>query len=45
MYVDKIGFEVLTALDMKSSVFWDITPCSLVKVGGRFGGRYRLYLQ
>jgi hypothetical protein len=22
-------FEVLTALVMKSSVFWDITPCSL----------------
>jgi hypothetical protein len=25
------GFEVPTATAMKSSVFWDITPCSLVK--------------
>jgi hypothetical protein len=24
-------FEVLTAVIMKSSVFWDITPCSPVK--------------
>jgi hypothetical protein len=24
------GFEVLTAVVMKSSVFWDITPCTLV---------------
>jgi hypothetical protein len=22
-----LGFEVLTAVVMKSSVFWDITPC------------------
>jgi hypothetical protein len=22
------GFEVLTALVMKSTIFWDITPCS-----------------
>jgi predicted membrane protein len=25
-----VGFEVLTAVVMKSSVFWDITPCSLL---------------
>jgi hypothetical protein len=25
-----IRFEVLTALTMGSTVFWDITPCSLV---------------
>jgi hypothetical protein len=25
-----IGFEVLTAVTMKSSVFWDITSCSPV---------------
>jgi hypothetical protein len=24
-----IGFEVLTALAMMSSIFWDITPCDL----------------
>jgi hypothetical protein len=27
-----VRFEVLTAVVMKSSVFWDITPCSLLKV-------------
>jgi hypothetical protein len=25
-------FEVPTAVTMKSSVFWDVPPCSLVKV-------------
>jgi hypothetical protein len=25
-----VGFEVLTALVMKSTIFWDITPCSLL---------------
>jgi hypothetical protein len=23
-----VGFEVLTPVVMKSSIFWDITPCS-----------------
>jgi hypothetical protein len=32
--------EVLTAVVMKSSIFWDITPCSPVKVNPRFGGKY-----
>jgi hypothetical protein len=27
---DHIGFEVLTAVVMDSSIFWDITPCSLL---------------
>jgi hypothetical protein len=27
-----VGFEVLTAVVMKSSIFWDITPCSPLKV-------------
>jgi hypothetical protein len=27
-----VGFEVLTAVVKKSSIFWDITPCSLLKV-------------
>jgi hypothetical protein len=30
---------------MKSTVFWDITPCSPLKVNKRFGGRYLLYVQ
>jgi hypothetical protein len=40
-----LGFEVLTAVVMKSIIFWDITPCSAFKVNRRFGGTYRLHLQ
>jgi hypothetical protein len=29
---------------MKSTIFWDITPCSLLKVNRRFGGICPLYL-
>jgi hypothetical protein len=39
------GFEVLTPMVVKSYFFWDITPCSPLKVNRRFGGIYRLYLQ
>jgi hypothetical protein len=27
-----VGFEAVAAVVMKSSVFWDIMPCSLMKV-------------
>jgi hypothetical protein len=37
--------EVLTAVVISSTVFWDITPCNPLKVNGRFGGTYRLHLQ
>jgi hypothetical protein len=30
---------------MKSSIFWDITPCSQLKVNRRFGETWRLHLQ
>jgi hypothetical protein len=30
---------------MKSSIFWDITPCSPLKVNWRFGGTCRLHPQ
>jgi hypothetical protein len=30
---------------MKSTIFWDITPCSLLKVNRRFGGTYRIHLK
>jgi hypothetical protein len=40
-----VEFEVLTAVVMKSTNFWDITPCSLLSVKWRFGGIYRLHLQ
>jgi hypothetical protein len=39
------GFEVLTAMAIESSVFWDIMPYSPLKVNGRLGGTYCLQLQ
>jgi hypothetical protein len=30
---------------MESSVFWNVMPCSLVKVNWHFRGTYHLYLQ
>jgi hypothetical protein len=33
-----VGFEVLTSVITESSVFWDMTPCSPLKVNRRFGG-------
>jgi hypothetical protein len=33
-----VGFEVLTAVVTKISVFWDITPWSQLKVSRPFGG-------
>jgi hypothetical protein len=40
-----VGFEVLIALVMKSSIFWDIMPCNPLKANRRFGGTCRLHLQ
>jgi hypothetical protein len=36
---------VLTAVNMKHSVFWDITPYSPLKVKRLFGGTYRQHLR
>jgi hypothetical protein len=33
-----VGFEVLTPVVMKSSIFWDISPCSLLKVNRLLAG-------
>jgi hypothetical protein len=38
-----VGFESLTAVVMKSTIFWDITPCSPLKINRRFGGIYCLH--
>jgi hypothetical protein len=38
-------FEVLTAVVMKGTIFWDITPCSPLSVNRRFGETYRFHLQ
>jgi hypothetical protein len=40
-----VGFEVITAVVMRSTIFRNITSCSLLKVNRRFGETYRLYLQ
>jgi hypothetical protein len=40
-----VGFVVLTPVVMKSTIFWDITPCSPMNVNRRFGRTYRLHLQ
>jgi hypothetical protein len=32
---DYVGFEVFTAVVMKSIVFWDMTPCSPLNAGGK----------
>jgi hypothetical protein len=39
------GFEILTVVVMKSSIFWDITSCGSLNVNRRFGGTYRIRLQ
>jgi hypothetical protein len=39
-----VEFEILTAMVMKRTVFWDTTPCSPLKVNRRFGKEY-LHLQ
>jgi hypothetical protein len=35
-----VGFDVLTPLIMKISLFWDLTLCSPLKVNWCFGGTY-----
>jgi hypothetical protein len=42
---DSDAFEVLAAMVMKSTTFWDTTPCSLLKSAKLFGRIYRLHLQ
>jgi hypothetical protein len=40
-----VGFEVLTAVAVKSTLFWDVTPCSPLKVSRRFGVTHHFHLQ
>jgi hypothetical protein len=30
--VENIGFAILTAVTLNSTIFWDVTPCNLVEV-------------
>jgi hypothetical protein len=39
-----VGSEDLTAVVVKSTIFWDITQCGPLKVYRRFGGTCRLHL-
>jgi hypothetical protein len=39
-----LGFEVLTAVVMKGTIFWNITPCSPLKINRRFVGGFLLGL-
>jgi hypothetical protein len=40
-----VGFEVFTAVVLKSIIFWDMTPFSPLSFNRRFGGTYRSHLQ
>jgi hypothetical protein len=40
-----VGFEVITAVIMKTYFFWSITPRSPLKVNRRFRGTCRLHLR
>jgi hypothetical protein len=38
------GFEIRTAVAVKSSVFWDVMPCNPVKVSQCFRGTFHHHL-
>jgi hypothetical protein len=38
-----VGFEVLTAVVIKTAILWDIAPCSPY-MNRRFGGMYHIHL-
>jgi hypothetical protein len=41
----EVEVDVPTAVVMKNSIFWNITPCRLLKVNRCFGVTFRLHLQ
>jgi hypothetical protein len=43
--ISSVWSEVSTAEVMKSTIFWDITLCTPLKVNRRLGGKYHLDLQ
>jgi hypothetical protein len=45
LQLQRVEFEVLIAVVIKTSIFWDITPCSPFKVNRHIGGIFRLHLQ
>jgi hypothetical protein len=40
-----VGFEVLTAVDMKTSIFWGLRPCIPLGANRIFAEGYRPHLQ
>jgi hypothetical protein len=40
---DLVRFQVLTAANMKMTVFWHVAPCSLVGIHRRFRGAYCIH--
>jgi hypothetical protein len=40
-----VRFEILTAVVITISIFWDKTPCYPLKFNRRFGGTYRFHFQ
>jgi hypothetical protein len=40
-----VGLEVLSAVIIKTSIFWNITSCSPLRVNRRLGGIYRIHLR
>jgi hypothetical protein len=40
-----VGFEVITTVVMKSTIYCDITACSPLRVNRCFGGTYLLHLK
>jgi hypothetical protein len=44
IHSENVEFGVLRAVFMKSIIFWDRTPYTLLEVNRRFGGIHRLRL-
>jgi hypothetical protein len=42
--INRVVFEVPTAVTMKSTIFWDVTLCRQVEVYQCYGGTYCLHL-
>jgi hypothetical protein len=40
-----VRFEAVTAVTMKSVIFWDVTPYSLVEAYRHFRGKYCIHIQ
>jgi hypothetical protein len=39
------GFDVVTGMTVKITIFWDVSARSLIEMYRHFGATYRFYLQ